>query len=233
MMPRLREPEIMDDPSLDESSHRHALKGLSRINLWTGSAGLLFDPIQSLVEQQALKSVRVLDIATGSGDIPLSLWHRARKAGLDLQIDGCDLSDQALNYARSRARSAGAEVGFFQLDALQDPLPLNYDVITCSLFTHHLDPDQVIQLVRKMAQSASRMILINDLVRSRLNLALVYLGTRLLSSSRVVHFDGPVSVKAAYTVEEFRAMLQQADVLGAQVSARFPCRLLVNWKKVQ
>ena len=74
------------------------------------------------------------------------------------------------------------------------------------------------------------MVLINDLVRSFAGFALAYVGTRLLSASRIVHTDGPRSVEAAFTGEEVQALAKQAGLQGATVQRRWPCRYLLTWK---
>ena len=85
-------------------------------------------------------------------------------------------------------------VRFFALDVLAESIPEGYDVVTCSLFLHHLDETDAIGLLRKMADSAGRLVLVNDLIRSRMGYVLAWAGCRLLSRSPIVRHDGPVSV---------------------------------------
>ena len=77
-MQRVRVPELMDEPSLAPDAHRRALAGLARINALTRSANLLWPTIRDLANEK----LTVLDIATGSGDIPLQLWKRAKRCEL-------------------------------------------------------------------------------------------------------------------------------------------------------
>ena len=94
------EPEIMDDPALDGERHREALRGLERINRWSSSSRIVWFPIKTLAQERTFSPLRVLDIATGAGDVPIQLWHRARRAGLPLEVDGCDQSPRAIEYAK-------------------------------------------------------------------------------------------------------------------------------------
>ena len=148
-----------------------------------------------------------------------------------MDVDGCDLSLDALEYARKRAEEKGAQVHFFPLDVLRNPLPSGYDVIVSSLFLHHLDEEQAHALLQCMAQAAGRMVLINDLRRGFTGFALAYLGTRLLSSSDIVHIDGPRSVEAAFTIKELRQIAIRAGLAGATVARRWPCRMLLSWRR--
>lgn len=231
MLTRMRVPELMDDPALDPLEHSHARIGLERLNTLGRIDSVLWRSLKELIDQSRLSNLRVLDLATGSGGVPLGLWARARAAVFDLQIAGCDFSDVAVSIAQECARKAGAAIDFFVLDVLNDSLPQDYDVIITSLFTHHLSEDEVVDLMRRMKSAAKRMVVINDLERSHLNLALVWLATRLVTTSPVVRFDGPASVRNAYTAAEFRRMAAQAGLDGAVVRASPPCRMMLVWRK--
>jgi 2-polyprenyl-3-methyl-5-hydroxy-6-metoxy-1,4-benzoquinol methylase len=175
--------------------------------------------------------LRLLDVATGAGDLPVALWRKARRAGIALTVEGCDRSPQALAYARRRAEAWGAAVRFFEWDALAGPCPDGYDVITCSLFLHHLDEEEAVRLLGSMAASAGSLVLVNDLRRSAAGFVLAYVGTRVLSRSDVVHVDGPRSVEAALTVAEVRHLAERAGLAGASVAQRWPCRFLLRWRR--
>jgi 2-polyprenyl-3-methyl-5-hydroxy-6-metoxy-1,4-benzoquinol methylase len=233
VMARLRhrclQPEVMDQPDLDHDEHLRALRGLERINWWTDSAGILWGPIRRLA-RGAGPPLRVLDLATGAGDVPLRLWKRAVRRGLALEVAGCDLSPRAIDYARGSAQHQGAPVSFFPLDALTAPLPTDFDVLCCSFFLHHLSEDQAIDLLRRMAAAARRLVLIHDLVRGLPGFLLAVVGTRLLSRSRVVHNDGRKSVEGAFTPAEVRDLALRAGLGGVRVTEQFPFRLLVSWE---
>ncbi len=226
-MPRVRVPELMDDPNLAADAHRQALAGLARINALTRSANLLWPTIRDLANGK----LTVLDIATGSGDIPLQLWKWAKRCDLPLAVSGCDFSPTAIETARAKASVAGASIEYFLHDVLREPLPTDYDVVTCSLFLHHLDPPDVVELLRKMMLAVKTMVIVTDLVRSRTSYSLVWIASHLLSRSPIVRFDGPVSVRAAYTILEMKAMAAEAGMTGAIVENCFPCRMRLCWSK--
>jgi SAM-dependent methyltransferase len=224
-------PELIDQPDLDEARHQGALRGLERINLLSGSAGILWRPIRKLARQLGTPALRVLDIATGAGDVPIRLWRKARGADLRLELEGCDKSPRAVAYARARAERAGAEVQFFVWDALADPPPGRYDVVCSSLFLHHLGDDRAAGLLRRMGALADWLVLVNDLCRGPLGYALAWVGTRLLTRSAVVHADGPQSVAAAFRPAEALALAERAGLAGATVARRWPCRFLLSWRR--
>ncbi len=231
MLPRRHEPELMDDPALDPWRHAQALRGLARINWWSRSAEMLWPPIRALVGQRQRRALRALDVATGGGDVPIRLCRMAARNGVSLQCDGCDRSPTAIDQAQRRATRRHTGARFFVHDALEVPLPSGYDVVMCSLFFHHLTAEQTLVVLGRMKAAADRLVLVNDLVRCRAGLVLAYVGTRMLSRSRVVHIDGPRSVRAAWTPDELTTMAERAGLSDATVEGRWLYRMLLQWKR--
>jgi SAM-dependent methyltransferase len=229
---RCRTPEVMDQPGLDVTRHHAALTGLARLNAVSGSAGILWPPLAALAAEDAGRMLRVLDVASGGGDVTLGLWRKARRAGVALHIDGCDISPTAIAFAAQRTRRAEADVQFFPVDVLHDPLPDGYDAIVCSLFLHHLADDEAIELLRRMARAARQLVLVNDLARSRFGLFLAHAAGQLLTRSDVVHTDGPLSVRAAFTLTEAADLARRAELDCATVVSRWPCRFLLSWRRL-
>jgi hypothetical protein len=223
------QPEIIDQPDLDPVRLAGALRGLERINWWSHSAGILWPAIWRFGRNQE-RPLRLLDIATGAGDVPVRLWRKAQRVGLTLEVAGCDRSEDAIHFAQARAAAVSAPVRFFPWDVVASGIPEGYDIVTCSLFLHHLDGDTATAQLRGMA-AAARLVLVNDLVRSRTGFLLAYLGTRLLTGSPIVHVDGPRSVEAAFTIAEVRALACRAGLDGAAVQWRWPFRFLLEWRR--
>jgi 2-polyprenyl-3-methyl-5-hydroxy-6-metoxy-1,4-benzoquinol methylase len=237
--PRLRErrltPEIMDREDLDPADHHHALNGIARINLISASSGIFWPPIRDLCRQRQKADdpnpVRILDIATGGGDVACGLWRRASHEGFRVAVAGCDISPLALDHAGATAARLEAEVSFFQLNILTDPIPAGYDVVMCSLFLHHLTEDQAVSVLRKMGDAAGTIVLVNDLARGWLGWLAARIGTRVLTRSKTVHFDGVVSVEGAFTPDEALELAHRAGWNEATVKRKFPFRYLLSWRR--
>jgi SAM-dependent methyltransferase len=236
---RRREPELMDDPELEASEHDAALRGLARINRFTAAARLTWEPIARLAREgagprrgdRAPAPLRVLDVATGAGDLPVALARLARSRSVPLELAGCDVSPRAVGRARLAAERAGERVEVFVHDVLRDPLPGGFDVVACSLFLHHLDDDDAVAVLERMAAAARRLVVAQDLVRSRAGLAWAVVGARALTRSRVVHVDAELSVRAAFTPDEAGALARRAGLEGARVRRRWPQRFVVEWRR--
>lgn len=227
---RRPQPEIMDCPDLEESAHRQALRGLERINWFSRSAGLLWLPICRLARERNLRHLRVLDVACGSADVAIGLITRAAKAGLHLEVTGIDKSDVALARAATLAERRGLPLTLKQQNVFTEPLPGDYDVVTTSLFLHHLEDEQVVELLQRMAAATHHLLLINDLRRSVAGVWLAHMACRLLTRSSVVHYDGPLSIKNAFTPEELEQLHRQAGLTGIHMRRYWPFRLLVEWR---
>jgi 2-polyprenyl-3-methyl-5-hydroxy-6-metoxy-1,4-benzoquinol methylase len=231
LVTRKLQPEIMDQPDLPAEQHWQALAGLARINWISASAGILWRPIRRLALENPGRPLRVLDVATGGGDVLLRLHQRARDAGLPFEFTGIDISETALEVARSCARRQGAAIHFDRLNVVEQALPTDHDVVVSSLFLHHLERTEAVELLRRMGQATRGLVLVNDLIRTRLGYALAWLGTRTLTRSKVVHVDGLLSVQAAFTIPEARLLADEAGLIGASVSWRWPFRFLLQWRK--
>lgn len=227
---RVLEPELMDDPALESDQHRQALDGLTRINRVSNTAARMARTINTL-NHHPDQPLRILDVATGSGDLPLSLAARAQRRGWNWQLVGSDISPTAISYAQERATKQKRRVEFITHNAIETPLPDDCDVIACSLFLHHLTDDEAVTLLSRMRAAARQMVIVDDLSRSNWGLLLAVIGTRLLSRSPIVHVDGPRSVRAAFTPLELSKLADQADLDGHRVTTNWPARQLLVWRR--
>lgn len=233
MRSRFREPELMDDPALDPIEHEKALRGLARLNRFSGTYNSLIEPIVKLSRTVNSRELTILDIATGSGDVPIAISKAGSDLGLKLKVSGCDISDTAITRASRNAAEAGADVEFFKWNAIEEEIPKQFDVIINSLFLHHLDETNTVRLLSKMRESSNKLVIVNDLERTTFSLASVFAASRIFSTSPVVHFDGPASVRAAYSMAELAQLASQAGLTGFSLKKHFPCRMILQYKKAK
>ena len=220
----------MDDPALDAGEHAAALRGLRRVHAISGTSGRMWRPIQRLLTTCRLSELSVMDVGCGDGSMLRQLWQLARRSGCKLHLHGCDFSQRALDMCTAACEQAGIPVSLYHVDVLRQPLPGPVDVVINSLFLHHFDNDQIVPLLRQMATRTRRLLLVEDLLRGRLSYTLVWLGVRLLTRCRVVHVDGPLSVKAAFTQQEMRRLLNQAELKTASLGKHWPERMFITWE---
>ncbi|MEM7623398.1 MAG: methyltransferase domain-containing protein [Planctomycetota bacterium] len=236
-MDRLLTPELMDDPEIDPAEHAGALAGLARLNRLSDAAGPVWGALLGVARGRraagARGPIRVLDIATGSGDVPVGVGKRAARAGLDVELHACDISGTALEAAAARARAAGLRLEAFEHDLLAADLPDGFDVVTCCLFLHHLDDDGTRTVLARMRRAARERVIVSDLTRCRSGLVMAFAASRVFTRSRVVHVDAVKSVRAAYTPGELGAIAREAGMVDASIARVWPRRMLLAWSPKQ
>ena len=237
-LPRTVSDELMDDPALPAAEHHAALRALARINLVSGTAAQLARRVAAIAKQHQPRSgqqhqpLEIVDLACGGGDVTVAVARRLASLGVAARVTGVDMSERALAAARRAAHAAGADrplgLEFVQRNLAEEGCP-PCDVAISSLFLHHLDDPAAGKLLASAASAARIGLVISDLVRSRLGLALAVLGTRFLARSRVARIDGPLSVRAARTPEEYRTLYEQAGLPQPAIRPSWPARVVISW----
>ena len=224
-------PEWMDQPGLEINTHRTALNAMARINSLAFTHRTYWKTIHAMAKRQSPVRLRVLDVACGGGDVATRLALLAQHAELPVTVDGCDISPTAMSHAQELADSMRAPCRFFQFDVLRDKWPTDYDVITTSLFLHHLSNFDAVEVLARMAAATRQAVLVNDLIRSRAGYFLARFGAPLLTRSPIVHFDAPRSVAGAFTSKELIGLAHKAGMLGATISRCWMSRMLLEMEQ--
>jgi 2-polyprenyl-3-methyl-5-hydroxy-6-metoxy-1,4-benzoquinol methylase len=222
-------PELMDDPSLDRGEHARALRGLARIHRLTFTPQRIWREIRQRISPPG-QALRILDVGCSDGWLSRQIVRRARRHGWEVELMGCDFSMQALQMFREAAERDGLTPRLVHVDILQQEIPCQADVVLNSLFLHHFQGDQVVTILQKLASATRQLLLVEDLLRTRLGWYYCQLGVRLLSRSRVVRIDGPLSVRAAFSLKEMEAMLGRAGLAPkSELVKHWPERFLIRW----
>lgn len=219
--------ERMDEPGQDAGELARALGDLRRVNRWLGGTRVVLHHLSILFGRHPRPRYRVLDVATGSGDVPLAIARWARRRAIDVVIVGLD--NHHITLALAREHLAGeASVTTELADALRLPYgDGDFDFALCSTALHHFDrQDDAIQVLRELDRVSSLGWIVSDLARSRPAL----LGARLLAATvwrrhPITRHDGPLSVRRALTASELRALADEAGFAAAVVHSHFPFRI--------
>lgn len=124
-------PELMDDPSLNEDQHLQALAGLKRINFFSRTSSRLATVIAKSTHS---KSLEILDLASGGGDVALRLFKDLRRNGIEAKITGRDISANAVHYANQQAQTQRLSSSvFFEVSDAIDGLEHNLSSLTLSI----------------------------------------------------------------------------------------------------
>jgi len=154
----------------------------------------------------------VLDVGGGGGDFARYLVRWARRRGRVVRVVVVDAEPDALRLARI-AGPTDRDVLLVRADAVALPFREGaVDVAVAVLLLHHLDPGAAVATLREMAFVARAGVVVNDLLRTRLSLALVWLATRVFRCHRISRHDGPLSVRRSYGPDELQGLARQAGM---------------------
>lgn len=222
--------ELMDRPDVDLGELSRTLEDLAWINRWLGGTRLVRGRLESLFATLP-SPIRILDVATGNADIPRAIARWGRRHDLRIQIEAVDSHAQILALAR-QASQAYAEIHIRQGDALNLPYrDGSFDVVLASLILHHMEGERQVRLLGELYRVARVAVVVNDLRRGRWPFLVTWGSLRLVSRSRIIHHDGPVSVRRGFLAEELLALAREAGWARARVSRHAFFRLALIGEK--
>jgi hypothetical protein len=211
-LPRAEHARERIDGPLAPAARRATLADLHRLNAWFGGYALTLARVRrAAAALPPGRPLLVVDVGGGRGDLAVKVVRWARRARRPVRVLVCDTDAATLVLARRRA-VAYPEIMLVRADATALPLREGAaDIVVAALTLHHLDRDAAAACLGQM-RAAARMAIVNDLLRSRTSLALVWLATRVLRLHPVSRHDGPVSVRRAYSPAELTALAARAGV---------------------
>lgn len=216
---RMIQPEILDLSSegygLDELEE--ALADLRVVNRRLGDTRAVIGHLSRLA-MQVPHPVTVLDIATGSADIPVALAEWGRRSGVPLAITAVDNNMQTLGVAR-RVTERFPEITLARADGLLLPFASGgFDIVLCCKTLHHFSSErEAVRLLQEVLRVARRGYLVMDLRRSRIAWLLIALLTRLFTKNRITRNDGPLSVLRSFTPGELAALAREAGASSFRI----------------
>ena len=220
-MKRVLIPELLDTDAGTPAEVKASLDDLRRINRWFGGVSTTTDMVRNVAREIKASSMTLLEVAAGSGYVPATARESLKSEGVKLSITLLDRSPSHLNgNDRTVAGNALAL-------PLQDG---SFDLVSCNLFAHHLDSDEFVTFAQEALRVCRVAVLINDLIRDPLHLALVYAGLPLYRS-RLTRHDARASVGRSYTVQEMRAMLAHTSAARVEIRRHYLFRMgVIAWK---
>ncbi|MFZ0771745.1 MAG: methyltransferase domain-containing protein [Candidatus Sulfotelmatobacter sp.] len=216
-MKRVDAPEILDSDACSPHDVQAALDVIGRINRWFGGVATTQKMVERAAQATGMKRFSLLEVAAGRGEVPDAVRENLARRGIALDITLLDMARSHLPGANPAATDHNGQNRGVVGDALALPFADGtFDLISCSLFAHHLDTQQLKRFVSEGLRVSRQAVLINDLVRHPLHLALVYASYPIMHN-RVAWLDGLTSVRRSYVPEEMRSMF--ADDFSPELSA--------------
>jgi Methyltransferase domain len=222
------EPELMDAPDPDPVVLTEDLRNLRIINRLFGGLRAVRIHVERFMDSIGKdRTVRILDLATGSADHPIALVRLARRRGWQIHITAVDCNPVTLSVARDRTR-AYSEITVEEGNLLSAEFPAkSYDIVLCSLAIHHFSRENAIRIIGKMASVSRIGLIVNDLSRSWPAAWAAWIYTRLTTRNPMTLNDSYVSVLRAFTRPELYGLALEAAVPGARIYSHPMFRLVL------
>jgi hypothetical protein len=222
-MQRVNAQEILDSDACPPVEVEASLRDMCRINRWFGGVATTRGMIERVASATGQKNFSVLEVAAGLGAVPRIAEQQLAHKGITLDVT--DL-DRVPSHLQPGNRAVVA-------DALALPFQSgSFDLVSCSLFAHHLEPAELARFAGEALRVSRCAVLINDLIRHPVHLALVYAGFPLMRSY-VSRLDGLASVRRAYVPDEVKGILSSSlePAVRLEISRHFLFRMgVIAWK---
>ena len=197
----------MDRPQPVSAELEADLRNLRQLNRYFGSYRLIEHFLERWIKPGS--QLRILDLATGSGDIPRLIVDFARKGNTSVQIDAIDQQASTIEIARGLSNDY-PEIEFFCANLFAWTPSEPYDIVLCSLTLHHFSEDDAVRVLQKCREFTREHALVADLRRSLWLTLGVYLVTAIVYHEAMTKTDARLSAARAFRFAELRELARRA-----------------------
>lgn len=212
--------ELLDAPgTIAAPTLAHNLRDIRRVNQFAGGTAVVLRHLPELLDGVSRGTpVTLLDIATGSGDIPRALVRWGRRRGYDLRVLATDVSEDVLAVAR-RETAGESTITVEACDARALPYRDGaFDIAICSLALHHFPRAEAVRVLAEMGRVSRRGLILNDLVRTWPGYVGAWLLGNATTTNRLTRHDAPLSILRAFTPDELAAMAREAGIANIEIT---------------
>lgn len=224
-MKRSYEKELMDLTDNSPKLLADDLRNLRVLNRYLSGSRSVILAFERALGREPLKQISILDVGTGSADIPAAIFAWAKRRNVAAKIVGIEAESITARIAAIQTKQL-ADIKIIQGDAGAPPFsPGSFDFVVASQFLHHFSEVKIVELLKQWAKLARRGIIISDLVRHPVAYHGIRLLTKLATRNIMTLTDAPLSVRRAFTFKEWRELLRQADIGPVEMFSVFPFRM--------
>lgn len=222
---RSHQKELLDADEIPAGALHDNLRELEVINRYLGGHRATIFALNKLLKQSSNgnKPLTIVELGSGGGDNLRAIAQYLRQRKQPARLVGVDLKPEAVAYAR-RQSAHYPEIEYIisdYRDFCPDEPP---DIVYTSLFCHHLNDMQIVELMRWCQVNSRLGWFFNDLHRHPLAYYGIRLLTHLFSRSYLVKHDAPLSVKRGFIKKDWARFL-----LKLQESAPH-CEVQLHWR---
>jgi 2-polyprenyl-3-methyl-5-hydroxy-6-metoxy-1,4-benzoquinol methylase len=199
--------ELMDRPQPISPELERDLENIRELNRWFGSYALISMFLSRWIKPGT--QMRIVDLATGSGDIPRLIGEYGRKIGAELRIDAVDRQSSTLEIAKKLSANY-PEISFVEGNILEWNAAEPYDLVLCTLALHHFSEEDAVRVLQRCRALSRKFVLVSDLRRGWL----ATLGVRLLTATifrePMTKYDARLSAARAFSFLEMNELARRA-----------------------
>ena len=227
---RRREAEWLDEPGADPDDLRKSLAFIRRVNRALGYTRVILKQLQRFsVNWKPGETIRIVDIGTGSADIPRAILKWATRRGFDVQIVGVDLNPDIIRLAEA---GDDPRLQIVQGNAIDLPFADgSFDYAITSMFLHHLSEEDATAAMAEMNRVCRRGVIVSDLLRK--NYAYFFIWLFTIFATPMARHDGRVSVAQAFSKDEVIAFKTVAGLSYAEYGTHLRHRFVLAGEKAQ
>ncbi len=199
--------ELMDRPQPVSPELERDLENIRQLNRWFGSYALISMFLSGWIKPGS--RLRIVDLATGSGDIPRLIAECGRKIGAELRIDALDRQSATLEIAQ-KLSVPYPEISFVEGNILEWRPAEPYDVVFCTLALHHFSDDDAVRVLQRCRELSHKFVLVSDLHRSWMATIGVHLLTATMFREPMSKHDARLSIARAFSFSELNQLAKRA-----------------------
>jgi 2-polyprenyl-3-methyl-5-hydroxy-6-metoxy-1,4-benzoquinol methylase len=224
---RSYEKEILDDPSVPFEEIRRNMEELDTINTWLGGHAINFMGLSQLIKSTKPGSqLHICEIGCGGGHNLLAISKWLAKKKISARLTGIDINEHCIQVASTLMKPPQAE---FIVSDYRDVIFINKPhIIFSSLFCHHFNDEELIEIFHWKKNNSELGFFMNDLHRHRLAYESIRLITRAFSKSRLVKNDAPVSVTRGFRRPELTHALTALNIHDYSLQWKWAFRWLLT-----
>ncbi len=225
---RSLKPERIDTGDYTPEEYDLFLQEIRLVNRFAGDNRALKKTLLREIETENLPDFSVLDVGAGSGELLRVIAGFARKQKRNARLFGLELNKRSAKAILEESKDFN-EIKAVRGNALNLPFADNsFDYAICSLFTHHLTDNQIVETLRELHRIAARRIFVIDLHRHPVAYALYKIFCTAFKISPLVREDGSLSILKSFKPDEFEKLGEKANIKGISVKKVFPFRLVLQ-----
>lgn len=203
---RTEQPEYLDEPDFPPARKQAIVRSLHRFNQGVFAYRRFFQVLLPMLRSVSIsqrRPVRVLELASGSGEFSFALAALAAKQGVAVEVTGSDYFREHVDAGNEKAAARRSPVRFIELNAFDMSAlePGGYDLVFIAQSIHHFAPGQVAMMIAQASRVASVGFIGIDGRRSLSLFGFVPAAGLLLRSRDYLH-DALVTLRKFYTESE-------------------------------